>query len=138
MRISALFSMLIICASIPALAADYHCESRFEKSLKFELRVANDSVSISVPSVTCDAKFDASYRPTKKYEGYNRYVVTRAGWDNCKAMTESLLGKYKTFESIKVSPEVLAGETTGKVTFIYDYGAYHGELANEKMTCSAN
>ena len=121
-----------------AIAAGYDCQGDYEKSILFKMNVGRQQAVLSHNGTTCKLKFDPSYRPTAQYAGYLRFNVISTQFEACKALAESLNNSAENVTSIKVSAALLDGKEKGAMTFIYDYGDYHGQLANEKTTCKMN
>lgn len=121
-----------------AFAANYYCTGKFETKIAFDLEVGKKQVVLSTENSACKAVIDPKYRPTARYAGYSRFKIAQGQFDACKGVVVEMLGSGNSFDSIKVSGELLHGEEGGNATFIYDFGDYHGQLANEKVTCTAN
>lgn len=129
------FALVLSLASTAAFATDYSCQGKFAKQLDFHLAVGKKVVTMTTAGKSCTGLLDPSYRPTARYEGYERFKETPGGTKACEAFLTTMLGHGNTFDSLKVSPELQDGKAQGDLTFIYDNGDFHGQLVNEKVGC---
>ena len=131
-----LILMVTSVSAAPAFASTYSCSGKFVRKIQFDLNVGQKGIVLTTETSGCKGAVDLSYRPTAKYEGYSRFLPPKEQFEPCKALVVDMIGRGNTFDSIKVSGELLSGEDRGDATFIYDTGDFHGQLANERVTCT--
>jgi hypothetical protein len=128
-------SLAFLASSASVFAATYSCDGTYDRKISFELKVWTQKAQMSVTHHSCKLVSDPNYRPTAKYEGYSRFHLVARQGEACHGFMEEMMGKGNGFDSMKVSPELLAGEDEGSLTFVYDDGDYHGQLANSRVKC---